>query len=228
MSGRTSLMLTVEQSMNKSLTPLDVDRLKREAKRMASRSGIPLNKAQAQVAQRDGYRSWELLQRSVQGTGEDNKRPTNGPPKPEPSGDLGPASVAHIKAQCVKFIKGLDDASVFRVCWNGSIWISLDDFESGTLSRRSFSALGPIHDGPWAQIGYADGMTPLLNMDGLADRFVLDTDVDDDGNPEEPNDGQIRYTVENGRAELISIAVDSIEVEVASVELALLNRDAQT
>lgn len=213
--------------MKTSMTSLDVDRLKREAKRKARDEGIPLHNAQAQIAQREGFRGWELLQRSVTNNADDKKQPTSGTLKPGASGNIGDALIAHITAECLNFIKGLDAASVFRVCWNGSIWISLDDVESGTVSTRSFAALGPVHDGAWSQIGRADGMTPLLNMDGLADRFVLDSDEDDDGNPVEPDSTQLRYTVAVGRAELIEIASYSIEGDLASVEVALQNRGAE-
>jgi len=213
--------------MKTSMTSLDVDRLKREAKRKARDEGIPLHKAQAQIAQSEGFRGWELLQRSVTTNADDSKQPASGTLKPSANGHIGDALVAHITAQCLNFIKGLDDASVFGVCWNGSIWISLDDVENGTVSKRSFAALGPINDGVSARKGYADGMTPLLNMDGLADRFVLDGDEDEDGNPVEPDSTQLRYTVEVGRAELIEIASYSIEGDLASVEVALQNRGAE-
>ena len=220
------LEVTTEQNMKTPLTPLDVDRLKRDAKRSARDSGIPLHKAQAQIAQRQGFPSWELLQRSVRTNAADTERPTSGTLKPDANGGIGAALIEHITAQCVNFIKGLDDASVFRLCWNGSIWISLDDVETGTVSKRSFAARGPVHDGVWSQIGHADGMTPLLNMDGLADRFVLDSDEDDDGNPVHPNHTQLRYTVEVGRAELIEIASYSIDGDLASLDILMLNRDA--
>lgn len=215
--------------MKEPLTPLAVDRLKREAKRKTRDEGIPIHQAQAQIAQREGFRSWELLQRSVKTKSDtdDNKPTTSGTLKPDPNGSIGAALIAHITEQCVNFIKGLDDAVVFRLCWNGSIWISIDDIENGAVSKLSFAALGPVQDGAWSRIGHADGMTPLLDMDGLADRFVLDSDEDDDGNPVKPDPTQLRYAVEVGRAELIEIASSSIEGDLASVEIAMLNRDAQ-
>ena len=140
-------MLNMEQSMKTSMTSLDVDRLKREAKRKARDEGIPLHKAQAQIAQREGFRGWELLQRSVTTNADDKKLSASGALKPGANGNIGDALITHITAQCVNFIKGLDDASVFRLCWNGSIWVSLDDVEKGTVSKRSFAAIGPVHDG---------------------------------------------------------------------------------
>jgi hypothetical protein len=212
--------------MTKSLTSLCVDRLKRKAKRIAKSAAVPLHEAQLQVARSEGFSSWEILQRSAARhvVAPNPCKPTR--LKPDANGCIGPALAAHIEATCIEFINGLDEDEVFRACWSGSIWISLDHVENGTVGVNSFAALGSRHDGIWQQIGYADGMVPLLDLDGLAEMFVLEDDEDDDGEPVVPDGYQVMYDVDVGRAELLR-AARAVDGEVAGVEAALFNRRSQ-
>jgi hypothetical protein len=220
-------MDTMEQSMIKSLTPLDVDRLKRAAKRLARIAEIPLHEAQAQVAKREGFCSWELLQRSVPRQIVKAMRPLDLKLKPDADCSIGSALAAHIKATCLEFIQGLDEAKVFQACWSGSIWISLDDVEDGNVTECSFGVYGRIFDGVSRQAAHADGMALLIDLEGLAERFVLHDDVDDYGRPVVPDGTRLMYNVDVGRAELAEEADNSLDSDVDGLQYALLDRRSQ-
>lgn len=209
--------------MNKTLTPLHIDRLKREAKRLARNARIPLHEALAQMAKREGFQGWELLIRTVSDVSAVSTPATSSDLKPDAKGRIGPALTAHIKASCIQFIQQINDEDVFRACWNGSIWISLHDVENGKVDVDSFDVLGPKDDGVWSKIGCSMGMTPLLDFDGLPEYFVLD-DEDNDGESVVPNEHQEMYNTDVGRAKLAEIAAYSIDGDIADVEIALTNR----
>lgn len=208
--------------MNKTLTPLQIDRLRREAKRLARSYQIPINEAQKQIAQREGYKGWDMLVRTVSSISAVSKNATNIKLKPNKRGCIGPALTAHITDSCVQFILQINEDDVFKACWNGSIWISLRDVENGNVDVESFDVLGSQQDGLWRDIGYSMGMTPLLDFAGLSDDFVLEDDIDDDGESVEPDDAKALYDADVGRAKLIEIARYSIDGCIANVECALL------
>lgn len=208
--------------MSKKYTPLDIDRLNREAKRLARAAGIPLYEALRMTAIQQGFGGWELLMRSVAKV---SLAPTSSKLKPSENGSIGHQLTDHITNTCIQFIKTISDEDVFRACWNGSIWISVQDVQNGEVAVGSFTVLGPGRDSYWSSIGQSMGMACLLSLDGLAECFILEEDVDDDGNSIEPNDLQDFYSPETGRAKLIEVAGYSIESDVEELELALLNQE---
>lgn len=213
--------------MSKIFTLLDIDRLRREAKRLARSTEVPLHEAQAQIANREGFRGWERLVRASKKFSLPVAHAHTDELKPSEDGNIGHALTAHVTATCVKFINRLSEADIFRACWSGSIWIRLRDVQEGTVNVDSFEVLGPYEDRFWKDIGLSQGMVCLLNFDGLAESFVLEDDEDYDGEPTEPAQWQEMYSPKVGRAKLIEIARDSTAGDIAKIELALQIRFAE-
>ncbi len=208
--------------MSKKFTTLEIDRLKREAKRLSRNSKIPLNEALAQIASREGYRGWELLVRAEIIHPIQMAHTHGAELKPDEGGRIGDALTAHILANCVQFINDLNDDDVFRACWSGSIWIQRQDVLAGTVGINSFQVLGPCQDSYWQDIGQSRAMTCLLNLDGLAENFILEGDIDDDGEPVKPNHLQQLYSPKTGRSKLIETLKYSIQSEISRIEVALM------
>lgn len=210
----------MESRLNKSYTRLMIDRLRREAKRIARSTGHPLHVVQKEIAFREGFSGWELLVRAAV----DPLPAKTNKLLPTASGSLTPELADHVTTVCTKFIKSLSDEETYRACWSGSIWIRLDDVAKGKVNLKSFQVLGNRHDGFWSEIGQSHGLACLLNFDGLAEYFVLESDLDDDGEPKLPTHTQAKYTPRTGRLKLVQIAKESIPSDITNIECALLNQ----
>lgn len=119
-----------------------------------------------------------------------------------------PFDPARIERAYEKFIQGLGERALQTLCYNGSIWIDLDDAQSGLVEPDSFRALGIVNEGVTTEYGYSVGLIPFVSFDGLAEKFVFPTDVDEDGKLLQPQHGQVIFTPESARAELLSCSVE--------------------
>lgn len=209
--------------MTRSFTESQIERFRRDAKRLTRTTRLPLHDAQRTIANREGFSSWEVLIRHkdvhpAKGGDESSYEPING--------RISKDFVTHIRKACVAFVNGLSGDDVRFLCWNGSIWIRLDDVRRGRVSQKSFGVLGSAWNSDWRLIGINAGMTPLVSFESLADRFVLATDLDDDddGDPVVPllctHD---LYSTTTGRQHLIEV-VNSEEL-VDQLEGALQSED---
>ncbi|BAP87826.1 putative uncharacterized protein [Burkholderiales bacterium GJ-E10] len=101
-----------------------------------------------------------------------------------------------------EFVEDLSDETVAMLCKsNGSIWVDLDDALSGDVTSASFDALGSISDRAQREAGERGGMIVALDLDGVADGFVVDSGLDDDEAPILPD--QQEYSPERGRSTLL-------------------------
>lgn len=118
----------------------------------------------------------------------------------------------------IDFIKNLSESEARTLCLcNGSIWISLNDFMSNNITEDSFCAMGPASDSCIRQYGEDIGYILLTNFDGLADRFILDIDEDEDGNPCVPDQSQVIYSHEVGIDELIDCISSGIDSDLCGL-----------
>jgi hypothetical protein len=87
---------------------------------------------------------------------------------------------------------------------NGSIWLQVDDAIADEISMHSFCALGNTTDTITVQQAWQFEAILAINFEGLADKFVLESDVDQDDQLAKVGEWQVLYSPYVGREELIS------------------------
>jgi hypothetical protein len=100
---------------------------------------------------------------------------------------LNKVNSIQFKSALSEFISTLNEFDTFQACWAGTIWVFGDALRAQSVSKDSFEVFPR---------GFSDsrkGMLLVLDLDGLPERFVLESDEDDDGNPVIPNHCQIMY-----------------------------------
>jgi hypothetical protein len=214
--------------MGKVLSSSQITRLKREAKLLMREMNVPRHEALKILAQREGHPNWELLDRASTA---DNRSAATPSQQPSTAGTHEEAStratIESVRTACTAFIDGLDDHDVYLLCQSGSIWIDHRDFLDGTVDAGSLQALGRTMEGVTRQAGYRQGLRPLVNLEGLAERFVFPGDKDDDGNPMVPEPGQVRYSTAVGRQELLECLDTDLEGDYDGLIAALADEDTR-
>lgn len=179
-----------------------IQRFKREATALKKQLSISQSESLNFIAKREGYSNWPMLMKAFNSQ------------IPSTNSNFNAQDLLEI---CLNFIQNLNDAQVFTLCWNGSLWIDREDFLSDQVTVESLDAMGSAGDSAIRQ--YADGLGIILltNFDGIADQFILGSDEDDFGNQLVPSHNQEIYTPTVGRRVLISCLSNSLDGDFDSL-----------
>ncbi len=205
MCGRIAGFWTWRSAMTTIFTPQQIKRLRREATALKKASDISHHEALDQIARREGLANWSLLMHASSPIGH---------PEVVPAPIERSFMYGELRDVCTRFVQDLDDDTVFLLCWSGSLWISEKALRTGKVTTLNLHALGLCWDNITRQYAFDLGALCLVDFDGLADRFVLDTDEDDEGNPLEPGPAQVLYTAKTGRHELLECIHHGLDVEL--------------
>ena len=175
---------------------------KREATALKKQLSISQSESLNFRAKREGYSNWPTLMKAFN--------------------NQIPSTYSNFNAQdlleiCLDFIQNLNDAQVFTLCWNGSLWIDREDFLSDQVTVESLDAMGSVGDSAIRQYAAGLGSILLTSFDGIADQFILEDDEDDFGNQLVPSHDQVIYTPVVGRQVLINCLSDSLGADFDSL-----------
>ena len=101
-------------------------------------------------------------------------------------------------ALTIQFLDCLDESSIRTLCSGGSIWIDREDVLNSRVNLSSFHVLG------WAQCGFTRQNAwrleaeLMFDMEGMAEHFIFDGDVDENDQPVQPSENVVMYSTELG------------------------------
>jgi hypothetical protein len=178
-----------------------IENLKREAKRLRKQLKIAHSAALDILAERHGYKNWSLLEKAFNRTAQQF---TVTPPV----GTVRGPTEARLQQACVEFIKTLDDRTVEWACkGSSSFWAPARRIEDGTF--EGIQMLGIASDTMTRRYAQEEGLILLVDFSGLGDHLIFEGDEDyqedDDGNPIQPERGEL-FTPKLGRELLTSLA----------------------
>jgi hypothetical protein len=203
--------------MTTTFTSKQIGRFKREAKAIEKATGCIHARSLDIIAERENFGNWSLLMKASRTNASSAKK------------SVTLQSVLTFKTLldvCQRFIKSLEEHTIYTLCWNGSLWIDKSAVLNGNLTINNLNALGPRGDSRISQYGSDIGSVLLTDFDGLAELFVLDTDEDDNGNPIEPGPSQLLYTPDTGRRELLDCIQRSLEADFEAVLVCIEDLEA--
>jgi len=199
--------------VQKTFSPKQIERFRHEAKCLRKSGAMTYSKALDTIAVREGFENWSLLMRRVQEPAVDISAAPGRAATQPPEKEL--VTLDAFRRLCIDFIKSLTANDVQRLCWSGSIWIGIDAALTGKVHPRDLIARDLATDQMTQQAGWQTDSILAFDFNGLAERFVLDDDVDADGDPVVPDNARVMYTTEVGRAELIHCVECAVDGEYA-------------
>ena len=184
--------------MQKKFSTGKILRFLREAKALKVKLSISHSAALDTIARREGYPDWATLKRNAS---KSVPLAHEAPEQPVPSF----LTLERFLDVCFEFIETLDDEDVYCLAWSGSLWINIQSARCGQVDADDLLALGRVMDGLTREAGWRAEAILAINFEGLAERFVLEDDVDDDGQPVVPEEGvTVMYSTDAAREELLS------------------------
>ena len=188
--------------MQKTFSPAKIARFKREAKAIAKSTGLIHSAALDQIAQREGYTDWGLLTRnSMKGELE--------APAVE-SESTGILSLEAFRDGLTQFIKSLSAGGVRSLCGGGaSLWVRVEEVVGGKLNGDNIEILGPASDTAYRQYARERDLLLAVSYEGMGDGFVFPGDVDDDGEPIQASGSSVKFTIKEGRSQLLDDIISS-------------------
>ena len=198
--------------MHKQFTAAQIYCFKREAKSISKTSGLSHSHSLDFIAKREGFSNWPMLL----------KNSANSQINPDNSTQLTPNSFH----DCIRdFIEYMDQESVDCICRrNGSIWVQLDDVILNELDDDSFIVLGKAQDGAVKEYASRHNLVLVVDYDGMADRFVSNTEIDFDEDDEiqpEIHPSQQIYTMNIGREAILKDLEYSVDFYLEKLEYAI-------
>lgn len=177
-------------------TPDQIVRLRRDATQLRKANRLSHHEALDRIAMQYGHQSWDALIRASSATEE---------VKPVALVLRAPQIpyVEALRNAAIRFVKKINPQYVKCLCWSGSLWVQEGHIRTERRRGICFDALGSSWDGITRQYAHGRGMVLLMDFEGMADRYVLESDEDDDGNPVTPGPIQVMYNARVGRDDLL-------------------------
>lgn len=198
------------------LTDREIARLKREAKLLRRADKISHSRALDILARRSGCENWSRL---IFAARRDAALSSAAPASRKlifntPDGAVKLDERALVSA-CVDFLSQAGDVTLRAICRNGSIWVSLADLISDSVSLESLAVFGPVRENYIYDAAVDMQFILLLDCEGLAEAFVWPGDLDEDDLPEVPGPDRVYFTLENAREYLLQLVnCDQLQGEI--------------
>jgi hypothetical protein len=188
-----------------------IERLKRDAKQLKKANGLSHHEAQDRIAMQHGHQSWDALMRW-------NAKTAAVTPVASVLGAPPAPYVEVLRQAAIRFVKTIGPEDIRQLCWSGSLWVQEVDIRKERRRGVRFTVLGVSWDGITRQYARENGMVLLMDLEGMADRYVLEDDEDDDGDPVTPGQNQVMYSERVGRHDLLA-CLEPYEFEAALEDL---------
>ena len=182
--------------MQKTFSSAKIERFKREAKAIAKSDGLSHSEALEKLARREGYKDWGLLAHNAKKQGFE-----------APAIEVESAGVLTLEAfreGLTQFLKALSAGGVRQLCGgDASLWVRVEEVAGGKLDCRHIEVLGAASNHVYRQYARQNDLLLAINYEGMGEGFVFPEDVDDDGEPIQPDHSSVKFTTKEGRTQLL-------------------------